>query len=108
MDAIRDVFGRIVPGNLIVRFRDRPQAVCPLCDGQGVRKADKSMVLCGTCGGDGALTQQKIERLDPAILEVCKAHGRPDSPEPIPVLPSPHPNGTHKNRRKSEPETVST
>ncbi len=102
MEPIRDKFSRTVPLNLYVLFRDRPVAVCPMCEGQAIRKDGKAMVLCGPCKGKGFLTDEDIAKLTPAQFDICRCYSE-STPPLIPPPSSPVP----AKRRKTEPEPVS-
>lgn len=101
MDPIRDKFSRAVPLNLYVLFRDRPVAVCPMCEGQAIRKDGKATVLCGPCKGKGFLTDDDLNKLTPAQLDICRCYS-----ESTPLLVPP-PSPTAAKKRKLEPEPVS-
>ncbi len=94
--VVRDSYDRIVPDNLIARFRNAPKAVCPLCEGDGRRQDGKSFKVCHVCEGHGCLTSERLKLISPEYLEICKGFRclPVEEPEPIPQ------NGTHKRTRK--------
>ena len=99
MDVTRDDFDRIVPHNLIAKFRDRPSAVCPLCDGMGVRRDGRQDKICHVCDGHGSLSVAKLKLLSPEYLEICKGFRCLPAVDSIPV----ESNGHQPKKRKPEP-----